>query len=1023
MKKILLFLMMPFLSFGVFAQDIIMQDGTFNQCTGSFFDPGGPNSNYTPGGTIITTICPDSGTGTLTIDFSAFSLQPGFGTLTIYDGADTSAPVIGSYQGTNSPGEITPSDTNVSSCLTFEFSSFGSLGASGWEASINCLVECQDIVASIDSTDPPADGSGVIEVEIGQNIDFFGSATFSESGAGASYNWIFGDGGAMSGTEVNHAYSFAGTYTVTFTVSDPNPTGCFNQDTITVNVLQGYVSVDADQYTDEELISDILLGGACAGMDNLVTQTGTNFGDVDGIGYFERSGANFPFEYGIILQSGDCEQAEGPESGIISTGNWQGDADLEALMPWVDPGTTNDATYMEFDFVPLTDFISFNYIFAAEEYGTYQCGFSDAFAFLLTDMTTGVTTNLAVIPGTTEPVSVFTVRDQAYNSSCESVNPEYFAAYFGTGGFPTDNAPIDFKGHTVPLTASSAVTPNNLYKIKLVVADDNDHAYDSAVFIEGGSFDLGGDLGPDITIANQNTTCEGNSITLNTNIFIGDGNHVWYKDGVEIAGEASSSLVVSESGTYSFSLDLNGSCDATDSIIVEFYPNPEVQDISNLFICDSEPQPYLFDLTVNDAIITGTQDNAADFVVTYHISQEDADDDEGLITNPEAYPGANGEIIYARIDFPFSDCYEVATFELTVGDGLPLGAPQTLQGCDDDNGSASFNLTFNEEDILAGYTGMTVTYYTSQADADAGSNPIANPDDYTSTGETVYVRVEDTSGTTSDCFGTTSFDLEVIPGLELGQANDLSDCASSDGTTIVDLTQNEADIIQGISDVTVSYFTSQEDAENNANAISDPTSYETAGETVYVLVEGNTTSCTAITTFETFADEVPEVSFDRDYQICATAISPVTVTADADNFSEDEVIITWFKGTVEIPGENELSLPVSQAGTYTVQVEFIDSGCVSSADVLVEQVENCIIPQVITPNNDGFNDNFDLSGLNVTEINIYNRYGTLVYSKSDYTNEWFGQSDGGDELPVGTYFFTMNYGNNEVYTSWVYVNR
>ena len=45
------------------------------------------------------------------------------------------------------------------------------------------------------------------------------------------------------------------------------------------------------------------------------------------------------------------------------------------------------------------------------------------------------------------------------------------------------------------------------------------------------------------------------------------------------------------------------------------------------------------------------------------------------------------------------------------------------------------------------------------------------------------------------------------------------------------------------------------------------------------------------------------------------------------------------------------------------------------------------------------------------------------YSKTNYTNEWFGQTDDGDELPVGTYFYTMEYQNGKRRTAWVYIQR
>ena len=86
-------------------------------------------------------------------------------------------------------------------------------------------------------------------------------------------------------------------------------------------------------------------------------------------------------------------------------------------------------------------------------------------------------------------------------------------------------------------------------------------------------------------------------------------------------------------------------------------------------------------------------------------------------------------------------------------------------------------------------------------------------------------------------------------------------------------------------------------------------------------------------------------------------------------------------------------------------------------------VTNCIFPQGISPNNDGLNDNFDLSDYDVSAIEIYNRNGILVYSKKNYTNEWRGQSKDGNDLPVGTYFYIMRYRDGLEKSSWIYINK
>ena len=83
----------------------------------------------------------------------------------------------------------------------------------------------------------------------------------------------------------------------------------------------------------------------------------------------------------------------------------------------------------------------------------------------------------------------------------------------------------------------------------------------------------------------------------------------------------------------------------------------------------------------------------------------------------------------------------------------------------------------------------------------------------------------------------------------------------------------------------------------------------------------------------------------------------------------------------------------------------------------------CNIPKGISPNGDGKNDSFDLSGLQVRKISIFNRYGTVVYDQSNYTNQWHGQSNKGDELPDGTYFYSFEREGGESKTGWIYINR
>ena len=253
------------------------------------------------------------------------------------------------------------------------------------------------------------------------------------------------------------------------------------------------LTTSTSTYTPEQLVTNVLINNPCISVTNVTSSTGTNFGSTNGIGYFTNTNPTFPLSSGIVLSTGNVNNVPGPNNSVLSDGspNWTGDSQLESIIL---AGTGNtmqsfNATKLEFDFTSLNEFMSFNFLFASDEYGTYQCAYADAFAFLLTDLTTGVTTNLAVVPGTTTPVSVVTIRDLINNTSCPSVNSGFFGTYFA--GANAYASATNFNGQTVEMSASSAIISNHPYHIKLVIADRGDSIYDSAVFIKAGSFTSG----------------------------------------------------------------------------------------------------------------------------------------------------------------------------------------------------------------------------------------------------------------------------------------------------------------------------------------------------------------------------------------------------------------------------------------------------------------------------------------------------------------------------------------------------
>ena len=136
-------------------------------------------------------------------------------------------------------------------------------------------------------------------------------------------------------------------------------------------------------------------------------------------------------------------------------------------------------------------------------------------------------------------------------------------------------------------------------------------------------------------------------------------------------------------------------------------------------------------------------------------------------------------------------------------------------------------------------------------------------------------------------------------------------------------------------------------------------------------------------------------------------------------FPEIGVTYKWFKGDFQLT-EISSELVVKTLGSYIVEIN--NSGCTAQASAEVTSFY-CEIPKGISPNGDEFNEYFDLSNRNVKKLEIFNRYGVKVYSKTNYKKEWDGKSDGGQELPDATYYYVIEEEGNAPITGWVYINR
>lgn len=229
--------------------------------------------------------------------------------------------------------------------------------------------------------------------------------------------------------------------------------------------------------TPQQLITDVFLGD-CLSASNIVFT-----GSAGAIGTFSSGGA-IGIESGIILTTGSVYDAPGPNS-IGSTSVMTG-AGGSALLNAITGSTTYDASVFTFDFVAQTDQVSFNYVFASEEYPEFVCSiFNDAFGFFVSGPGYAPNTNIAIVPGTGDPVTINNVNNNG--AACPPFYPAYYVDNTG-GSF------IEYDGYTVPLTATITTVPCETYQIVIAVADVGDQAYDSAVFLEAQSFTAGVDV-------------------------------------------------------------------------------------------------------------------------------------------------------------------------------------------------------------------------------------------------------------------------------------------------------------------------------------------------------------------------------------------------------------------------------------------------------------------------------------------------------------------------------------------------
>lgn len=233
------------------------------------------------------------------------------------------------------------------------------------------------------------------------------------------------------------------------------------------------MAISVTSTSDGALLVNTILGSG-------VTVSNINYSGASGASgtFTDGLSSGIGIESGIVLTSGNASLIDNINNSDRAIGNngLPGDSDLGALVPQ----TTYDATVLEFDFVSSGGDLFFNYLFGSEEYNEYtNTAFNDVFAFFMDG------SNIALIPGTTVPVSVNNVNG-GNPLGTNASNPDLFNNNDLSDGGPFFD--FEYDGFTDVFTAQALGLSAGTHHIKLAIADSGDYILDSGVFIQAGTF-------------------------------------------------------------------------------------------------------------------------------------------------------------------------------------------------------------------------------------------------------------------------------------------------------------------------------------------------------------------------------------------------------------------------------------------------------------------------------------------------------------------------------------------------------
>ena len=449
------------------------------------------------------------------------------------------------------------------------------------------------------------------------------------------------------------------------------------------------------------------------------------------------------------------------------------------------------------------------------------------------------------------------------------------------------------------------------------------------------------------------------------------------------------------------------------------YSLPDISDPSPLILCDDNIIDGFteFDLSVKNIEITNANPN---YSVNYFLSQVDAELNDNPL--PTVFTNtSNPQLLHVRVTDINTTCFSLTTLELNVISAPSANVPPDLAYCDPDaDGFGIFDLSELDAIISAGDPNLLISYHETLSDAENNLFPITGPyNNIVAYEQTIYIRVDNLNAATG-CVTTLTTNLVVndISHINTSPASlEICDDNTADGIGMFDLSFSNDEVLNGLdpSEFTITYYESEENAENADNAILTPFAYTNVtpfNQFIWVRVENNTTACYNTTSLELIVNELPILTQPDPLNLCdynnsGDEIEEFTLEDSIEQVLQGQtgIVITFYETQEDAENDdNQIFSPytnTSNAQTIYIRGEDEITGCYSTVtlDLRVNPIPSPVVPDPIEECDED-NDGFTFFTIDANELDIIN--GELDITLSYY--ETITNAENGVDPIISPYY-------------------